>query len=89
MTFDAAIDLARDVPKKLKGARVLAIGTFLPVDELRPDSPWRVSVIVPGFARPTVLSSERDLESLLPTLPKPAPIAETRQLAREDTPMLF
>lgn len=89
MNFEQAVELARRIPEVLPGARVLALGFFVPVDELRDDMPWRVSVNAPDWARPRVLNGPEDLQALLPK-PTPAPTPKTTKATTQNlTPMLF
>lgn len=78
MTFDEAVELARRVPKVLSGARVVAMGFFVPIDEYQEGMPWRVSIIVPGWVRPRMLSSHADLDAMVPPLPKKPEAAPQR-----------
>jgi hypothetical protein len=90
MTFEEAVELARDATRKLRGVEVIALGRFLPVEDVRPDSPWGVSILLPGWVRPRLLNGPDDLDSMIPTLPKPAPVAASpRRSALEATPLLF
>lgn len=87
MQFEDAVALAIRVRGEYPEWEVIAIGRFVPVEELTRSTPWRVSVNVPGFARPRMLNSENDLEDLSP---KPAkPVAAARPATPAAEGMLF
>ncbi len=66
MTFVAAVMLVELIARDYPRLRVIAIGHFLPIEDLQSDSPWLVSVVVPGHERPIVLRSPNDLKRFEP-----------------------
>lgn len=55
MNMSDACDLAFAIDRGGK-ARLVAIGRFLPLEEVTPDSPWGCSVVLPDGTRRTVWS---------------------------------
>lgn len=87
MTFDQAICVAVQA-QQMKHLRVLAIGHFVPVDELRVDTPWAISVLAKDFSRPTMIRVPSDLDQFKPIQNKL--VATPSRLAHAAaTPMLF
>lgn len=87
MLFEDAVALATRVRTEHPEWEVIAIGRFVPIEELTPAIPWRVSINVPGFARPRMLNCENDLQDLQPKPTKPIEAARSSAPAPEG--MLF
>lgn len=87
MQFEDAVALAARVRAEQPAWEVIAIGRFVPVEDLSSSTPWRVSVNVPGFARPRMLNCENDLKDLVPKPIKPVMAARPSAIAPEG--MLF
>jgi hypothetical protein len=66
MRFDEAVDLAKLLVQSGVGVEVLAIGRFVPHEDVKPDTPWYVSFVADGWAKPNVLRSQKDLERFFP-----------------------
>ncbi len=67
--------------------RVITIGHFVPFDEELPESlPWKLTVIVPFYAKPRIIASPDEVQQYLPKEPKPLP---TTPKPREPEAMLF
>lgn len=87
MTIDEAIHLARDVVACDSRVMIIAIGRFLPSDQIKADSPWMVSVHEPGHERPRILRQSSELSQFQS---KQAPvISSAPKAARSAEPMLF
>lgn len=69
MTLDEAIQLARDVVACDPQVMIIAIGRFLPSDQIQADSPWMVSIHEPGHERPRVLIGSGDFAQFKPNEP--------------------
>lgn len=85
MTFTEAITVARTIIDELPHVTVIGIGRFLQVEEIRPDSPWRISVMAEGQDRIRMINEPDDLKFYR----KPVPVQAARSAHRESTPMLF
>lgn len=72
MTLHQASDLALEIQALHKELRVTAIGYFVPIEDLRDDTPWKLLVLVPGHVKPRVIESADDLKQYLPK-PKEKP----------------
>ncbi len=88
MTLQEATELAIEInDRHRKYLRVITIGHFVPHDEELPESlPWKLTVIVPFYAKPRIIASRDELQQYLP---KPEPTPAARPVHRESTPMLF
>jgi hypothetical protein len=88
MTLLEATVLAIQIAKRTD-MEVHAIGRFLPVEDLKPDTPWRISVIVYGADRPQMINHQLDLEKFdRKPEPKPATVEAPRRLVNSQ-PALF
>ena len=86
MHFEQAVELAEQVRQLGSDVELLAIGRFLPPEDVRPDTPWMVSFKAKGWARPGVLRSPADIDKLKPKQPE----AHTSSgPGKNSEPMLF
>lgn len=88
MTLQEATALAIEINEKhSKHLRVITIGHFVPFDEELPESlPWKLTVLVPFYAKPRIITSPYDVQQYLPKAPKPTPATPK---PREQEAMLF
>ena len=64
MNMEDACFLAREMELSYPRVTVLAVGRFLPPEEIQPGSPWKISVAVDGDERPKVIASESEAKTL-------------------------
>lgn len=86
MLFEDAIALATRIRNEQPTWEVIAIGRFVTLEELTRSTPWRISVNIPGFARPRMLNCENDLDELLP---RPKPVAAPKPASAPAERLLF
>lgn len=79
MNLSEACKLAAEIETHRPRLRVVAIGHFKPLHEIREGDRWGVS-LVPFGGRPTVLWEPKDLKQFLP---------RQAEKLRSDSPMLF
>ncbi len=81
MSMADAFWLANHIQAHVPSVRVMAVGMFLRVEDIRDDSPWKVLVTAAGLAKPRVLLCEAEL----------GPFVELVQRMQVETPegMLF
>lgn len=100
MKLEEAVDLARGVMTCDSRVMIIAIGRFLPSDQIKPDSPWMISIHEPGHERPRILRQTSDISQFQPKALSPAslrqavdserPSAASRKRAGQAAePMLF
>ena len=87
MTLDDAVGLARGVVACDSRILIVAIGRFLPIDQIKPDSPWMISIQESGAERPRILRQSSDVSQFQPKQTPVTPLAT--KAARSAEPMLF
>lgn len=61
MDLEQAVEVALEIKNTRPDWTVVAIGHFVPLDQIRPDSPVGVSVREPGAERPRVIWELADM----------------------------
>jgi hypothetical protein len=64
MNMEDACLLAAEIERNYPRVSVIAVGRFLPPEDLRPGSPWKISVAVEGDQRLKVIASEAEARTL-------------------------
>lgn len=75
MDLEKATELAIAIACNRPSWQVIAIGRFLPVDQIRPESPFGISLRIPGEEKPRVIWSADEADLPLSSSPQLEPAA--------------
>ena len=64
VNMEDACFLAREIELSYPRVTVLAVGRFVPPENIKSNTPWKISVIVDGDERPKVIASESEAKTL-------------------------
>lgn len=73
MDIEQAVELALEIKNTMPSWTVVAIGRFVPIADIKPDSPIGISVLMPGETSPRVLWSISDYHASAVSNPEPRP----------------
>jgi hypothetical protein len=80
MTLEQVTALAIMIHTQHPTLHVMSMGRYVTTDDFRPDAPWMLSLLVPGFERPRMLRRPEELQQYLP---KPVTKAQPQRLRTE------
>ena len=65
MHFQEAVDIAQKIHRNYPTWTILAIGRFVPPDQIRPETPWKISVIPRGSDRKRLITSTAEFDQII------------------------
>lgn len=64
MQFLEALELAQEIYRRCPTWEILAIGRFVPIDQIHSGDTWKISVLARGQDRPRIIRSSSDFDRL-------------------------